>query len=72
MIILYFLFVINQIRSDDCIISNITKITTKYLNNIKCIGEKNFRYANFANFSNGDMIVETTHYQTHLKEFFMV
>ena len=60
MIILYFLFVINQIRSDDCIISNITKITTKYLNNIKCIGEKNFRYVNFANFSNGDMIVETT------------
>ena len=58
--IFYLLFAINKIKTDDCIISNTTNIADKWLNNIICIGEKNFRYVNFANFSNGDMIVETT------------
>ena len=58
--IFFLLIVINEIKADDCKISNITKITTQWLNNIICIGEENFRYVNFANFSNGDMIVETT------------
>ena len=56
----YLLFIINQINANDCLISNVTKITTQWLNNIICIGEENFRYVNFATFSNGDMIVETT------------
>ena len=58
--IFYLLFVINKIKTDDCIISNKTNIADKWLNNIICIGENTFRYVNFANFSNGDMIVETT------------
>ena len=57
---IYLLFTINQIKADACLISNITKITTQWLNNIICIGEENFRYVNFATFTNGDMIVETT------------
>ena len=35
-------------------------IKTQWLNNIIRIGDKNFRYVNFANYSNGDLIVETT------------
>jgi hypothetical protein len=58
--LLYFFFFINQIKADDCIITNNTEITKQWLNNILCIGEKDFAYVNFATFSNGDMIVETT------------
>ena len=42
-----------------CIISNeIIKI--QWITNIIQIGDLNFRYVNFANFSNGDMIVESS------------
>ena len=57
---LFLLFIINHIKADDCIITNNTEITRQWLNNIICIGDNNFRYVNFATFSNGDMIVETT------------
>ena len=42
-----------------CIIDN-EIIKTQWLNNIIKIGDKNFRYINIANYSNGDLIVETT------------
>ncbi len=59
--IAYYIFLlINSIKADDCIISNNTIITTKWLNNIICIGGLNFRYVNIATFSNGDLVVETT------------
>ena len=35
-------------------------IKTQWFNNIIRIGDKDFRYVNFANYSNGDIIVETT------------
>ena len=57
---LYFLFIINQIRADDCKITNKTQIASQWLNNIICIGEKDFAYVNLATLSKGDMIVETT------------
>ena len=57
---LYFLFFINQMRADDCIITNKTQIASQWLNNIICIGEKDFAYVNLVTFSKGDMIVETT------------
>ena len=44
--------------SGECVIDNeIIKI--QWLNNIIKIGDLNFRYINFATYSNGDMIVET-------------
>ena len=57
-----FLFLINfkYILTNDCIISNNTVITNQWLNNIICLGDKDFRYVNFASFSNGSMIVEAT------------
>ena len=50
----------NFIFTNDCIISNNTVITNQWLNNIICLGDKDFRYVNFASFSNGSMIVEAT------------
>ena len=44
-----------------CIISN-EIIKTQWLSNIIKIGDKDFRYVNFATYSNGSMIVETTAY----------
>ena len=58
-----FLVQINSVRNlenTDCLISNITVITTQWLNNIICIGDLNFRYATFATTSDGDMIIEIT------------
>ena len=54
------LHMINLIKSDDCFITNKTKITSQWLNNIICLGDKNLKYINFATFSNGDMVVEAT------------
>ena len=53
-----------------CIKSNeIIKI--QWLTNIIKIGDLNFRYINFANYSNGDMIIETTSYPpSSLRMFF--
>ena len=50
----------NFIITDNCIISNRTIITSQWLNNIICLGDDNFRYVNFATYSNGSMIVEAT------------
>ena len=48
-----------EYKKEICKIDN-KIIKTQWLNNIIKIGDKNFRYVNFANYSNGDMIVETT------------
>ena len=50
----------NLINSNDCIISNTTTISSQWLNSIICLGGKNFRYINIANFSNGNLIIEVT------------
>ena len=43
---------------------------TQFLNNIIWIGEENYRYVNFAMFSNGDMIIETTNIPGTKKRIF--
>ena len=48
-----------QFESKECIINN-TVIKNQWLNNIIFIGDKNYRYINFATYSKGDMVVETT------------
>ena len=48
-----------EYNNETCKIDN-EIIKTQWLNNIIRIGDINFRYVNFANYSNGDMIVETT------------
>ena len=60
--IVYLLIEINQVMTDDCHITNKTLIEKQWLNNIICIahGDAGYRYVNFANFSNGSMVVETT------------
>ena len=50
-----------QFESKVCLINN-TIIKTQWLNNIIFIGNSKFRYINFASYSNGDMIIETTSY----------
>ena len=45
-------------------------IKTQWLNNIIWIGDKDFRYINFASFSNGDMILETTSIPGNSKRMF--
>jgi len=48
-----------QFESKECIINN-TVIKNQWLNNIIFIGDKYYRYINFATYYNGDMVVETT------------
>ena len=48
-----------QFKNGDCIIDN-DIIKTQWLNSIIWIGDKDFRFVNFAKYSNGDMIFETT------------
>ena len=50
-----------QFESKVCQVNN-TIIKTQWLNNIITIGNTSFRYINFASYSNGDMVVETTQY----------
>ena len=50
-----------QFESKVCQVNN-TIIKTQWLNNIISIGNIFFRYINFASYSNGDMVVETTQY----------
>ena len=45
-------------------------VKTQWLNNIIWIGDKDFRYVNFATYSNGDMIVETTSNPGNSKRMF--
>ena len=48
-----------EFENEDCKIDNGT-IKTQWLTNIIWIGEKDFRCVNYAKYSNGDMIIETT------------
>ena len=48
-----------EFESEHCIIKN-DIIKTQWLNNIITIGDYDYRYVNFASYSNGDMVVETT------------
>ena len=56
-------------NSNDCIINN-TIIKTQWLNNIILIGGTDFRYINFASYSNKDMIVCTTSYPVQPERIF--
>ena len=58
-----------QFHNGECIISN-ELIKTQWLTNIIWIGEKNSRFINFANYSNGDMVVETSPAPGSNKRFF--
>ena len=44
--------------------------TQNEITNIIWIGDIDFRYINFATFSNGDMIIETTSYPFNAKRMF--
>ena len=58
-----------ELKEKTCKIDNdIAK--TQFLNNIFWIGEENYRYVNFALFSNGDMIIETTNNPGTTKRIF--
>ena len=59
----------DQFDSNYCSINN-TIIKTQWLNNIIEIGTINYRYINFASYSNGDMIIETTSYPAEPKRYF--
>ena len=50
-----------QFASSNCIIVNSTA-KTQWLNNIIIFGESNSRYVNFAVFSNGNIVAETSTY----------
>ena len=49
----------SEFKSNVCSINN-TKIKTQWLTNIIIFGDNNARFINFANFSNGDFVVEAT------------
>ena len=48
-----------EFKNEICKIGN-GKIRIQWLNNIIRIGDKDFRYVNIAEYSNGDMVIETT------------
>ena len=58
----YLLIVINNIIgiSSSCPITVPNSVTTQKLNNIICIGSNGFANPNFAKFSNGSLIIETS------------
>ena len=58
-----------EFKNKKCVIDN-QIVKTQWLNDIIWIGDKNFIYINFANNSNGDMIVETTSYPPSEKRIF--
>ena len=58
-----------ELNSLNCIIANST-IKTQWLNNIIEIGDLNFRYINFASYSNQDMVVQTTSFPASTKRMF--
>jgi hypothetical protein len=58
-----------QFNSAYCKIDN-SIIKTQWLNNIIQIGPLNYRYINFASYSNGDMVVETTSFPSDPKRYF--
>ena len=56
-------------ENEKCIVSN-EIIKTQWLTNIIRIGDKDFRYVNFATYSNGSMIIETTAYPGNKYRYF--
>ena len=58
-----------ELKEKSCKIDN-DIVKTQFLNNIIWIGEENYRYVNFAMFSNGDMIIETTNIPGTKKRIF--
>ena len=58
-----------EYESENCILDN-PIIKTQYPNNIIRIGEVKFRYLNFIEFSNGDMLFETSSYPANNTRFF--
>ena len=52
-----------------CQVNN-TIIKTQWLNNIITLGNMPYRYINFASYSNGDMVVETTQYPQNAYRLF--
>ena len=58
-----------QFESKECQINN-PIIKTQWLNNIITIGNILFRYINFASYSNGDMVVESTQYPQNAYRMF--
>ena len=58
-----------EFDSKYCKINN-TIIKTQWLNNIIQIGGLTYRYINFASYSNGDMVIETTCYPGKPKRYF--
>ena len=58
-----------QYKSMECILDN-QIIKAQYLNDIIFVGEKDYRYLNFLNLSNGDMIFQTTAYPEKYKRIY--
>ena len=59
----------NQFESKYCIINN-SYAKTKWINNLIFIGELYFRYINFATYSEGHLVLETTCYPVNPKRMF--
>ena len=55
--------------SKECILDN-SIIKTQFPNNLIILGDISFRYLNFLQFSNGDMILETSSYPPNNKRIF--
>ena len=60
----------SQFQSNYCIINN-TQIKTQWLTNIIIFGDENAKFINFATYSNGDFVVESTPFKVIIaKRFF--
>ena len=58
-----------EYESKECILDN-SIIRTQFLNNLMNLGEMYFRYFNFLQFSNGDLILETSPFPSNNKRIF--
>jgi len=58
-----------EYESEECILDN-SIIKTQFLNNLMNLGEMSFRYFNFVQFSNGDLILETSPFPPNNKRIF--
>ena len=58
-----------QFENKECKIEN-KIIKTQWLTSIIQIGDKDYRYINFVDFSNGDMVVETSACPSHDERMF--
>ena len=72
--LLYFLLIIKYILCD-CVRNEIGQISEEikrmqYFSSIIQIGDENARYINFANFSNGTMIIEVSYFPVNNKRTF--